>query len=137
MVDGVDSTHILEVGGGRARARLRIPGPLPPLAASGAVITVASAAALAAGTSALHHPGVVAAEPPLQPVQLSVNLFREARPGTLTADAQTIFHGRSTLIVDVKVRDDHAGLVAALVITQLAPRAGFAGFDGAPVRLAS
>jgi len=137
MGERVDSTLVLEVGGGRARARLWMPAALPPLAASGAVIAVANAAALAAGTSALQHPDVVAADPLLQPVQLSVNLFRAARPGALTADAETIFHGRSTLIVDVKVRDEHASLVATLVITQLAPRAGAARLDGAPARLAS
>jgi hypothetical protein len=137
MTDRVDSTHILEMGDGRARARLRVSGPLPPLAASNAVITVAHAAALAAGSSAVPPTGDGGASPLLQPVQLSVNLFRETRPGTLTAEAQTTFQSRNTLIVDVKVRDEHARLVATLAVTQLVPRAAAAGLEDTPARLAS
>lgn len=130
MTGRFESTHVVEAGGGKARARLHIDVPLPPPAAPGAIITVANAAALAAGTFG-------APDQLLHPVQVSVNFFREATPGTLTADAETIFRGRSTTIVDVKVRDEHANLIATLVITQLAARTGAARLDGAAARLAS
>jgi acyl-coenzyme A thioesterase PaaI-like protein len=137
MMQRFDSTHILEMGGGRARARLRIPAHSPPLDTSGAIVTVGQAAAMAAASSAMQPGAALAAAPHMQPVQMSVNLFREMRPGTLTAEAQTIFQSRNTLIVDVKVRDEHAQLVATLAVTQLAPRAAAAGLDRTSARLAS
>ncbi len=131
------STHVLEAHDGKALARLQVHSDLPPLAASGAVLTLGNAAAFAAGTSALDRTGAAAPERLLMLLQLSVNLFRQAGRGTLTAEAETIYRGRSTLIVDVKVRDDQTRLVAALVVTQLAPSPLAARLDQAAARLSS
>jgi hypothetical protein len=131
-----DGTRFLRVHDGKALAQRTLHPGLSPWSAPGAIITLANVAAAAAGTSALTPtafpaPGVV----PLT-VQLSVNLFREASRGTLTAEAEIIYRGRSTLIVDVKVRDEQQSLVATLVVIQLAPRAAAGPAPDAP-RLAS
>ncbi len=57
-------------------------------------------------------------------VQLSVNLIRNTNRGTLTAEAQIVHRGRTTVVVEVKVFDAERRLVATLVATQLAPGAG-------------
>ena len=53
----------------------------------------------------------------------SVNLIRNASHGTLTAEAQIVHRGRTTLVVEVSVFDWQRRLIAKLVVTQLAPAA--------------
>jgi len=113
-----DGTRLLRAEGGKALLQRTLDPGLSPWAAPGAIITLGSAAAVAASASVLDPlPSDV---PPLT-TQVSVNLFREASRGALTAEAATIYRGRSTLVVDVKVRDEQQCLVATLVVTQLAP----------------
>jgi acyl-coenzyme A thioesterase PaaI-like protein len=131
----VDPTRCLRADGGRALAQLELRAGRLPLPGPAAIVTLASAAVLAATTSALAPDAVDLDRRPVT-TQVSVNLFRHADAGTLTAEAETIYRGRSTVIVDVKVRDEAHGLVATLVFTQLAPRDP-AGAHAAPARLAS
>ncbi len=56
-------------------------------------------------------------------LQLSVNLIRNTKRGTLTAEAEIVHRGRTILIVEVTVLDDERRLIARLVATQLAPAA--------------
>ncbi|OLB00932.1 MAG: hypothetical protein AUG87_09845 [Candidatus Rokubacteria bacterium 13_1_20CM_4_70_14] len=56
-------------------------------------------------------------------LQLSVNLIRNASHGTLTAEAQIVHRGRTTLVVEVSVFDWQRRLIVKLVVTQLAPAA--------------
>ena len=128
----VDPTRCLHADGGRALAQLDLRADRLPLPGPAAVVTLASAAALAATTSTLTPEAVDVDRRPVT-TQLSVNMFREADGGTLTAEAETIYRGRSTVIVDVTVRDAARGLVATLVFTQLAPRTP-AGTHEAPAR---
>jgi uncharacterized protein (TIGR00369 family) len=65
---------------------------------------------------------------PLTP-QLSVNLIRNANRGTLVAEAEIVHRRRTTLVVDVRVSDEHRRLTATLTATLLAP--------AAPVAIAS
>jgi acyl-coenzyme A thioesterase PaaI-like protein len=58
---------------------------------------------------------------PLTP-QLSVNLIRNANRGTLVAGAEIVHRGRTTLVVDVRVSDEHRRLIK-LTATLLAPAA--------------
>ena len=127
-----DGTRLLSAEGGKALLQRTLDPGLSPSAAPGAIITLGNAAAVAAGTSALDP---ASGHLPLT-TQVSVNLFREASRGTLTAEAATIYRGRSTLVVDVKVRDERQCLVATLVVTQLAPLAASRQPAPAP-RLAS
>ncbi len=131
-----DGTRLLRVQDGKALAQRTLHPGLSPGAAPGAIITLANAAASAAGTSALTPTASPASGVVPVTMQLSVNLFREASRGILTAEAETIYRGRSTLIVNVKVRDEQRSLVATLVVTQLAPRAAAGPAQDAP-RLAS
>ena len=57
---------------------------------------------------------------PLTP-QLSVNLIRNANRGTLVAEAEIVHRGRTTLVVDARVSDEHRRLIAGLTATLLAP----------------
>ena len=54
-------------------------------------------------------------------LQLSVNLIRNTNQGVLTAEAEIVHRGRTTLVVDVRVTDDCGKLVAKLTATLLAP----------------
>jgi acyl-coenzyme A thioesterase PaaI-like protein len=112
--------RFVEARDGKALARLRLPGPHAPLDRGAAAIIVGKAAAIAAASTALGHAGHVRPDDALRAVELSVSLFRDAAAGVLTAEAETLFRGRSTVVVHVKVRDEQPGLVAALVVTQLA-----------------
>jgi len=56
-------------------------------------------------------------------LQLSVNLIRNATRGTLTAEAQIVPRGRTTLVVEVSRLDGQRRLIAKLVATQPAPAA--------------
>jgi acyl-coenzyme A thioesterase PaaI-like protein len=48
-------------------------------------------------------------------------LLRNTDRGTLTAEATIVHRGRTTLVVEVQVRDERARLIAKLVATLLAP----------------
>ena len=110
----------MEARDGRALARLRLPSLRAPLDSGATAILVGKAAAIAAASTALGGAGRIVPDEALRAVELSVSLFRDATAGVLTAEAETLFRGRSTVVVHVKVRDEQPGLVAALVVTQLA-----------------
>jgi hypothetical protein len=127
VLDGLDAStggtapRSVEACDGRALARLRLPDLRAPLGSDAAVIMLGKAAAIAAASTAGGPSGDLGLHRPPRAVELSVNLFRDAGAGVLTAEAETLFRGRTTIVVDVKVRDEGPGLVAALVVTQLAP----------------
>jgi acyl-coenzyme A thioesterase PaaI-like protein len=126
VLDGLDAATVggaprfVEACDGRALARLRLPSLRPPLDSGATAILVGKAAAIAAASTALGDAGRLRPDEALRAVELSVSLFRDAAAGVLTAEAETLFRGRSTVVVHVKVRDEQPGLVAALVVTQLA-----------------
>jgi len=114
-----ERARVVAVDAGKAAARLE-PDPAGPASAP-AIVTLAHAAALAAGASVLGaRPGHALDH--LQTVQLSVDLFRPDSRGALVAEAEVTYRGRSTLVVAVRVHDADRRLVAALVATQLATR---------------
>jgi acyl-coenzyme A thioesterase PaaI-like protein len=113
--------RLVRAHAGRACAQLDVePEGHPAGATAEAVIAVGSAAALAAGASALASAGEPLARARPRILELSANLFREESRGRLTAEAELTHRGRTTLIVDVRVRDEREKLVAALVVTELA-----------------
>ncbi|HEV8675850.1 MAG TPA: hotdog domain-containing protein [Methylomirabilota bacterium] len=123
--------RLVRAHGGRAWVQLDVEPEGRPDAGADAIIALGNAAALAAGASVLAAPGEPSARPLPRILELSVNLFRDGSRGRLTAEAELTYRGRTTLIVDVRVRDEHEKLVAALVVTQLAPA------GDVPARLAS
>ncbi len=128
-------SRLLSASNGRALAQLRVtPELLPPTTDAAAIIALGNATALAASASALDPSGELDPTGFPQTVQLSVNLFRGTGQGTITAEAQLTYRTRTTLIVEVKVRNEERQLIASLAVTQLTSRP--AGAE-APLRRAS
>jgi uncharacterized protein (TIGR00369 family) len=117
-------TRFVNVSKGRAVAELDFKPALSQLTGryhAGAIIALADEAATAASMYELNPTGEL--RPELFPLSLhlSVNLIRNGGTGTLRAEAEIVHRGRTTLVVEVKVRDEQGKLVASLVATQLAP----------------
>jgi uncharacterized protein (TIGR00369 family) len=117
-------TRFLSAGQGRAVAQLDFKPELAQLTGlfhAGAIIALADETATAAAMWETNPSGEL--RPELFPLtlQLSVNLIRNTNRGTLTAEAQVVHRGRTTIVVEVKVTDEQARLIAALVATLLAP----------------
>jgi uncharacterized protein (TIGR00369 family) len=117
-------TRFLTAGNGRAVARLDFKPALAQLTGlfhAGAIIALADETATAAAMWETNPTGDF--RPELFPLtlQLSVNLLRNTDRGTLTAEATIVHRGRTTLVVEVQVRDERARLIAKLVATLLAP----------------
>lgn len=118
-------TRFLSAGEGRAVARLAFRpelGQLTGLFHAGAIVALADEAATAAALTTTNPGGDP--RPDLFPltIQLSANLIRNTNRGALTAEAEIVHRGRTTIVVDVRVRDDEGRLIATLAATQLAPR---------------
>jgi uncharacterized protein (TIGR00369 family) len=123
MIDA-HGTRFLTAGQGRAVAQLDFKPELSQLTGlfhAGAIIALADETATAAAMWETNPSGEF--KPELFPLtlQLSVNLLRNTNRGTLTAEAQMVHRGRTTMVVEVKVTDDQERLIAALVATLLAP----------------
>lgn len=117
-------THFVTAGQGRAVAQLAFRPELSQLTGlfhAGAIIALADETATAAAMWETNPTGEL--KPELFPLtlQLSVNLLRNTNRGTLTAEAQVVHRGRTTIVVEVKVTDDQGRLIAALVVTLLVP----------------
>lgn len=119
-------TRFLSVGPGRATAALDYTPALAQLTGrfhAGAIVALADETATCAAMWAIDPSGEL--RPELFPLtlQLSVNIIRNADHGTLTAEAEIVHRGRTTLVVDVGVFDEQRRLIAKLTATQLAPAA--------------
>jgi len=117
-------TRFLSVGEGQAVAELDFRPELTQLTGlfhAGAIIAFADETATAASMWELNPTGEF--RPELFPLtlQLSVNLIRNTNRGTLRAEARIIHRGRTTIVVEVGVRDQEQRLIANLIATQLAP----------------
>jgi 1,4-dihydroxy-2-naphthoyl-CoA hydrolase len=118
-------TRFVSVGSGRAVAQLDYKPTLSQLTGrfhAGAIVALAETATCAAMWE-INPSGEL--RPELFPLtlQLSTNIIRNSDRGTLTAEAQIVHRGRTTLVVDVEVFDDQRRLIAKLTATQLAPAA--------------
>jgi 1,4-dihydroxy-2-naphthoyl-CoA hydrolase len=123
MIDA-HGTRFLTAGQGRAVAQLDFKPELSQLTGlfhAGAIIALADETATAAAMWETNPSGEFKSELFPLTLQLSVNLLRNTNRGTLTAEAQIVHRGRTTLVVEVKVTDDQERLIAALVATLLAP----------------
>ena len=119
-------TRFVSAGQGRARAELDFKPELTQLTGlfhAGAIVAFADETATAAAMWETNPTGEL--RPDLFPLtlQLSVNLIRNTSRGTLTAEAQIVHRGRTTLVVEVSVFDEQRRLIAKLVATQLTPAA--------------
>ena len=117
-------TRILSAGEGRAVAELPFKPELSQptgLFHGGAIIAFADETATAASMWETNPTGEF--KPELFPLtlQISANLIRNTNRGVLRAEAEIIHRGRTTLVVEVKVRDELGKLIASLLVTQLIP----------------
>ncbi len=117
-------TRFITAGHGRARAELDFKPELTQLTGlfhAGAIVAFADETATAAAMWETNPSADF--RPELFPLtlQLSVNLLRNTNRGTLTAEAEIVHRGRTTIVVDVRVSDEQDRLVARLTATQLAP----------------
>lgn len=117
-------TRFLSAGEGRAVAQLDFKPELTQLTGllhAGAILALADETATAAAMWETNPSGTL--RPELFPLtlQLSANLIRNTNRGTLTAEAEIVHRGRTTLVVDVRVVDDQRRLIAKLTATLLAP----------------
>jgi 1,4-dihydroxy-2-naphthoyl-CoA hydrolase len=121
--------EMLHAGEGRARGRVAFKPHLRQLTGrfhAGAIIgladTTATAAAMWEVNSDLAPDGEF--RPELFPlsIQVSTNLIRNTESGTLTADAELIHRGKSTIVADVRVTDDQSRLIAKATVTLLVPK---------------
>ena len=118
-------TRFVSVGGGRAVAQLDFAPELTQLTGlfhAGAIVALADETATAAAMWETNPTADF--RPELFPLtlQLSVNLIRNTDRGTLTAEAEVVHRGRTTLVIDVRVSDERQRLIAKLTATLLAPR---------------
>jgi uncharacterized protein (TIGR00369 family) len=117
-------THFISAGEGRAVAQLDFKPELTQLTGlfhAGAIIALADETATAAAMWETNPTGELTPELFPLTLQLSVNLLRNTNQGTLTAEAHIVHRGRTTIVVEVKVKDAQSRLIAALVVTLLAP----------------
>lgn len=117
-------TRFLSAGEGRARTQLAFKPSLTQLTGlfhAGAIIALADETATAAAMWETNPTGEL--RPELFPLtlQLSINLMRNTNQGTLTAEAEIVHRGRTTLVIDVRVTDDQEKLIAKLTATLLKP----------------
>ncbi len=121
----IESMEMLEAGEGRARCRMEFKPHLRQLTGlfhAGAIVGLADTAATAAAMWELNPSGEL--RPELFPlsIQVSANLIRNTNRGALTADAELIHRGQSTMIAEVRVTDDESRLIARVTVTLMVPR---------------
>lgn len=118
-------TEFLRVGEGHAVARLAFKPSLAQLTGlfhAGAIIALADEVATAAAMWEINPTADFRPEQFPLTIQLSVNLTRNTNRGTITAAAQIVHRGRTTMVTEVKVHDEQARLLATVVVTALVPR---------------
>ncbi len=117
-------TRFIQAGQGRAVVQLDFKPELTQLTGlfhAGAIMALADEAATAAALWETNPSGELTPELFPLTLQFSVNLIRNTNRGTLTAEAEVVHHGRTTLVVDVRVLDGEKRLLAKAVATLLAP----------------
>ncbi|HTQ24826.1 MAG TPA: PaaI family thioesterase [Candidatus Binataceae bacterium] len=117
--------EMLHAGEGCARGRLEFKPDLRQLTGlfhAGAIMALADTTATAAAMWEVNPGGEF--RPELFPlsIQVSSNLIRNTDRGALTAEAELVHRGRSTIVADVRVLDDQSRLIAKATVTLLVPK---------------
>ncbi len=124
MIDA-HGTEFLRVGEGHAIARLAFKPDLTQLTGlfhAGAIVALADETATAAAMWEINPTDNFKPEQFPLTLQLSVNLIRNTHQGTITAEAHIVHRGRTTMVIEVKVHDERARLLATVVVTALVPQ---------------
>lgn len=122
--------RLVELNGERAVAEMEFQPHLTQLTGllhTGALLTLADSAATAACLYATDPEGTL--EPTRFPlaIQLSANLIRNIAAGRVTAEARLVHRGRTTMVVETRIRDDHERLLVTVTTTHLVLAGGMAG----------
>jgi uncharacterized protein (TIGR00369 family) len=117
--------EMLHAGEGRARARVAFKPHLRQLTGlfhAGVIMGLADTAATAAAMWEVNPDGEF--RPELFPlsIQVSTNLIRNTDRGVLTADAELVHRGKSTIVAEVRISDDRSRLIAKATVTLLVPK---------------
>jgi uncharacterized protein (TIGR00369 family) len=117
--------EMLHAGEGRARGRVEFKPHLRQLTGlfhAGVIMGLVDTTATAAAMWEVNPDGEF--RPELFPlsIQVSANLIRNTDHGALTADAELVHRGKSTIVADVRVTDDQSRLIAKATVTLLAPK---------------
>jgi 1,4-dihydroxy-2-naphthoyl-CoA hydrolase len=117
--------EMLHAGEGRAQGRIEFKPHLAQLTGlfhAGVIMGLADTTATAAAMWEVNTDGDF--RPELFPlsIQVSTNLVRNIGRGALTADAELIHRGKSTIVADVRVTDDESRLIAKATVTLLVPK---------------
>jgi uncharacterized protein (TIGR00369 family) len=124
MIDA-HGTEFLHAGEGYAKARLAFKPSLTQLTGlfhAGAIIALADETATVAAMWEINPTADFKPEQFPLTIQLSVNLIRNTNQGTITAEAHIVHRGRTTMVIEVKVRDEQERLLATVVVTALVPQ---------------
>lgn len=117
--------EMLQAGEGRACGRVEFKPHLRQLTGlfhAGVIMGLADTTATAAAMWEVNPNGEF--RPELFPlsIQVSINLIRNTDRGALTADAELVHRGKSTIVADVRVTDDQSRLIAKATVTLLVPK---------------
>src|SRR6185437_9070247 len=117
--------EMLHAGEGRARGRVEFKPHLQQLTGlfhAGVIMGLADTTATAAAMWEVNPNGEF--RPGFFPlsIQVSTNLIRNTDRGALTADAELVHRGKSTIVADVRVTDDQSRLIAKATVTLLVPK---------------
>jgi 1,4-dihydroxy-2-naphthoyl-CoA hydrolase len=115
-------THFVEVSAERAVAELAFRPDLAQLTGlfhGGVIVSLADEAATACSLAAVMPDG--AWDPGKFPltIQLSANLIRNTNTGKLVAEAVPLHRGRTTMVMQTTVRDEHGRVMAVVTATLL------------------
>ena len=115
-------THFLEVGPERAVAELAFRPDLAQLTGlfhGGVILSLADETATACALASAMPDGTWdPAKFPLT-IQLSANLIRNTNTGKLTAEAVPLHRGRTSMVMQTTVRDEHGSVMAVVTATLL------------------
>lgn len=121
--------EMLHAGEGRARGRVEFKPHLRQLTGlfhAGVIMGLADTTATAAAMWETDSDPALDGNfrPELFPlsIQVSTNLICNTGSGALTADAELVHRGKSTIVADVRVTDDKSRLIAKVTVTLLVPK---------------
>lgn len=117
--------EMLHAGEGRACARVEFKPHLRQLTGrfhAGVIMGLADTTATAAAMWEVNRDGEFQPEFFPLSIQVSTNLIRNTDRGVLTAEAELVHRGKSTMVADVRVTDDQSRLIAKAIVTLLVPK---------------
>ena len=117
--------RVVELGDGRAVEEMEFRPDLCQLTGllhGGAILALADTTATGAAMTVLNPEGDFDLSRFPLAIQISANLVRNTDRGKITAEAVATHRGRTTIVVETKVRDEGGRLLALTTTTLLVPQ---------------